>query len=60
MNNKVKKEEADKVKLSLEHEAFSWDSYEQAIEKMKIKNNREMLTKAYEFIKQEGKQKKLV
>ncbi|MEM4230406.1 MAG: NUDIX domain-containing protein [Candidatus Pacearchaeota archaeon] len=57
---KVKKEEADKVKLSLEHEAFSWDSYEQAIEKMKIKNNREMLTKAYEFIKQEGKQKKLV
>jgi len=56
---KIKKEDAEKVRLSQEHEDFSWNSYEDAIEKMKIKNNKDMLTKSYEFIKGSGKQKKL-
>jgi 8-oxo-dGTP pyrophosphatase MutT (NUDIX family) len=57
---KVRKEQAKNVKLSPEHEAFEWLSYENAIEKMKIKNNREMLKKAYDFIKKQEKQKKLL
>jgi len=56
---KAKKEQAKDVKLSQEHEAFEWLSYENAIEKMKIKNNKEMLKKASEFIKKHETQKKL-
>jgi|SRR3989344_258013 len=56
---KVSKEAAEKVKISFEHENFAWLSYEDAIKKMKIKNNREMLEKAYEFILEFEKQKTL-
>lgn len=56
---RIKEEDAKNVKISQEHEAFEWFGYEDAIDKMKVKNNREMLTKAYEFISHEGKQKRL-
>ncbi len=55
----VDKKQASEVKLSSEHEAFEWLSYDQAIKIMKVKNNRDMLAKAYEFIKKDEKQKKL-
>lgn len=57
---KVNKEEKDKTKISFEHEAFSWDSYEDAIKKLKIKANKEMLEKANNFIIEREKQKRLV
>jgi len=57
---KVSDEEARKVKVSFEHEDFKWLEYDEAIKLMKIKNNREMLEKAYEFIKQYERQKKLI
>jgi 8-oxo-dGTP pyrophosphatase MutT (NUDIX family) len=49
---KVDKKVRDTIKLSYEHEAFEWNSFEEAIKKMKIKNNRGMLTSAYNFIKE--------
>jgi len=57
---KITKEEAEKVKISFEHEEFAWLTFSEAIEKMKIKNNKEMLKKAYEFIEEYERQKKLV
>ncbi len=57
---RITKEEADNVKISFEHEDFAWLSYEKALEKLKIKNNREMLEKANEFVLEYKKQKKLI
>jgi 8-oxo-dGTP pyrophosphatase MutT (NUDIX family) len=57
---RVDKENSRKVKLSQEHEAFEWLTFEEAMKKMKIKNNKEMLTKAYNFIKSGEIQKKLI
>lgn len=57
---KTTKQEAEKVKISFEHEDFVWLTYEDALKKMKIKNNKELLKKAYEFILKHEKQKKLV
>lgn len=57
---KVSKEEAEKVKISHEHEDFDWLTYEEALKTMKIKQNREMLKAAYKFIKEYEKQRKLV
>ena len=54
---KVSEEEAEKVKISFEHEEFAWLTFSEAIEKMKIKSNKEMLRKAYEFIFKFEKQK---
>lgn len=56
----VSKEEASKVKISDEHEDFAWKNYEDALKIMKIKQNKEMLKKAYEFIKEYRKQRKLI
>lgn len=47
---KTTKEQADKVKISFEHEDFVWLNYEEALKKMKIKQNKEMLRKSYELI----------
>jgi 8-oxo-dGTP pyrophosphatase MutT (NUDIX family) len=55
----ISESDAKKVKLSFEHEGFKWVSFEEAMQLMKIKNNKEMLTSAYEFIKEHSKQKKL-
>jgi len=57
---KTTMEEARKVKISWEHEDFAWLSLEEALKKMKIKANKELLMKAYEFIKEYEKQKRLV
>jgi len=56
---KVNKEEASRVKISSEHEDFCWCNLEESFKKMKIKQNKEMLTKAEKFIKEYEKQKKL-
>ena len=56
---RVNKEEKEKTKISFEHEDFCWLEYEEAIKKLKIKANREMLEKANLFIKEKEKQKKL-
>ena len=52
-------EEAKKVKISFEHEGFSWLKYDKALNYIKIKSNREMLQKAEEFIKKHEMQKRL-
>ena len=54
----ITKEQAEKVKISFEHEDFKWLNYNEAIKLIKIKNNKEMLTEAHEFIKK-GYQKTL-
>ena len=56
---KVKKEDKEKVKISFEHEDYKWLSYDEAMKKIKIKSNREMLEKAYKFINEYEKQKRL-
>lgn len=56
---KVSKQEAGKVKINHENEAFFWLEYGDAVEKMKIKDNKELLVKAYNFVKNYEKQKKL-
>jgi 8-oxo-dGTP pyrophosphatase MutT (NUDIX family) len=56
---KIPKEDKKKVKLNHENQDFKWLNFENAIKKMNIKNNREMLKKAYEFIKNYEKQRKL-
>jgi 8-oxo-dGTP pyrophosphatase MutT (NUDIX family)/Zn ribbon nucleic-acid-binding protein len=57
---KTTEEEAGNVKVSSEHEDFAWLTYEDALTKLKIKNNKEMLEKANEFILESDKQKRLV
>jgi bis(5'-nucleosidyl)-tetraphosphatase len=42
--------EVEKVKLSKEHKSFRWLGYEEAWEKIKFKNTREVLEKANEYI----------
>jgi 8-oxo-dGTP pyrophosphatase MutT (NUDIX family) len=56
---KIPRKNKDKVRINYEHEAFRWWSYKEALENIKGKHNKEMLTKAYEFIKGYEKQKKL-
>ncbi|MBU3913126.1 MAG: NUDIX domain-containing protein [Nanoarchaeota archaeon] len=56
---RVSKEDAEKVKISNEHEDFAWLCYEEAIKKMRVKQNKEMLASALEFIREIEKQKKL-
>ena len=56
---KVTENEAENVKISFEHEDFRWLNYEDALNQMKIKNNKEMLKKAYDFIKEHEMQKRL-
>lgn len=57
---KITKEESENTKISHEHVDFEWLSLEKALEKMKVKNNKEMLQAAYDFIIEYEKQKKLV
>ncbi|MBI2046956.1 NUDIX domain-containing protein [Candidatus Pacearchaeota archaeon] len=57
---KVTEEQASKVKISFEHEDFKWLGYEEALSCIKIKNNKEMLKSAYDFVKKYEEQKKLL
>jgi len=56
---KIPEEDKDKVRINYEHEFFSWWDFEKALENLKGKNNKEMLTRAEKFIKEYEKQKKL-
>jgi len=47
------------VKISKEHDAFEWLSFEDAIKKLKFRNQKEILIKANEFLKEKLKQKRL-
>jgi len=58
--DKTTKEEAKKTKISFEHEDFAWLNYGKAIKKIKIQANRDLLKKAYDFIKKYERQKKLI
>jgi len=56
---RVSKEDAAKTNISDEHDEFAWLSYEEAIKKIKVKQNKEMLAIALEFVKDIEKQKRL-
>lgn len=56
---KVPVNDKSKVKINKEHEDFEWLSYKEAMERMNIKNNQEMLKKAYKRIKEYEKQDRL-
>ncbi len=47
------------VKISSEHEDYKWASYEEALKLIRIKNNKQMLERADNFIKNYVKQKRL-
>lgn len=55
----VSLENAKNTKISFEHEDFKWLNFEDAIKLLKIKSNKDMLTKAKEFITESSKQKTL-
>ncbi|MFH1307422.1 MAG: NUDIX domain-containing protein [archaeon] len=57
---KISKEQASHVKISIEHEDFIWLEYEEALKKMKVKQNKEMLKKAYDYIKKLEVQQKIL
>ncbi len=56
---RVSKEEGDKVKINYEHQDFDWLTYKEAKKRIKIRDNKKMLKRAYKFIKKYEKQKKL-
>lgn len=43
------------VRLSEEHSDFKWIGYEEAVQLVKFKNSKELLSKAEEFLKRAGK-----
>ena len=55
----IETEEKNKVKISSEHQEFKWMDFQEAMKKINIKSNKEMIEKAYEFIKENKKQKTL-
>ncbi len=55
----INKEQSKKIKISDEHEDFKFVTLKQAYNYIKIKSNRELLEKAYDFIQKRSGQKKL-
>ena len=55
----VSLENVKNTKISFEHEDFKWLNFEDAIKLLKIKSNKDMLTRAKEFIAESSKQKTL-
>ncbi len=55
----ISKKESKKTKISLEHKSFKYCNLQEALNLMRIKNEKTMLKKAYEFIKENKKQKSL-
>src|SRR3989304_4181155 len=45
----------EKVELSYEHAGYVWLDYPRAIEKLPFKNAKDVLQKAHEFLKQQGR-----
>jgi 8-oxo-dGTP pyrophosphatase MutT (NUDIX family) len=56
---KITKEESKNVKISWEHNDFAWKTLDEAKKVMKVKQNKEMLEKANQFITEYEKQKRL-
>jgi len=56
---KVNKEQAEKVKISFEHQDFKWLNFDEAIKIVKHNNEKELLIKADTFIKEYLKQRRL-
>ena len=56
---RVSREEAENVKISEEHEEFKFLNLENALKLCRIKQNKDMLEKAYEFIRNYERQKRL-
>ena len=46
------------VRISHEHENYKWRTYEQALDLMKLRSNRDLLTKAYLFLRRYYSEKK--
>jgi len=46
---------SDKVQLSFEHIGYTWLDYQRAIEKLTFKNSKDVLQKAHDFLKKNGK-----
>ena len=46
------------IKLSQEHLDFCWVSYEEALNKLKFRNDKEVLKKAEEYLKKRGENEK--
>lgn len=55
----VDRERAKQVRISDEHEDFRWVTLEDSLKIMKVKQNKEMIKSACEFIMKYEKQKKL-
>lgn len=55
----VNEKQKAKAKINHENEQLVWMSYEKALKTINIKKNKELLTKAYKFIKENRKQKTL-
>ena len=45
----------DKVQLSFEHVGYAWLDYQHAMEKLTFKNSKDVLQKAHDFLKKNGK-----
>ncbi len=56
---KTNKKQARNVKISHEHEDYLWLNYEYALKKLGIKDNKKLLEKAYNHIKEKSKQQTL-
>lgn len=48
-----------KIKISHEHENYKWATYEEAMQMMKLKDNRELVTKAHLFLHEYFRQVRL-
>ncbi len=56
----ISEEQVKDVRISFEHKAFKFLTLKQALEIMRIKNERLMLEKAAKFIQESRKQKRLI
>ena len=56
----ITKEQVEKVRISFEHKSFRFLTLKEALEIMRIENEKKMLEKAEAFIKEKKKQKTLV
>jgi 8-oxo-dGTP pyrophosphatase MutT (NUDIX family) len=56
----ISEEQAKEVRISFEHKSFRFAKLSEALELMRIKNEKLMLEKAAEFIEEHKKQKKLL
>lgn len=56
----VDKEQAEKVKVSFEHQGFKWLTFDDSMKLVKHKNEKELLLKANKFLNEYLKQNRLI